>query len=160
MIGGPLASRLGMELIDLDASIVAVAQRSIPEIFEADGERGFRDLETAALRLALAAEQPSVLACGGGIVTVAENLDLLREAAVTVYLTAELTVLSARLATSPTRRPLLDGDLGDRLAALASAREPLYRQAAQVVVDVDAPIAVVVDRIIEELAVHDASLTT
>lgn len=149
-VAGPLSARLGVTLIDLDANIAGAAGRSITQIFHDEGEAGFRARETRALRAALTDERGAVVSCGGGVVTVDLNRELLR-GAVTVWLTAPLDVLRGRLARSATKRPLLGGDLGDRLSELAAEREPLYREVATFEVDVDAPIGRVVDRVVEQL---------
>ncbi len=71
-VGPRLATRLDLPFIDLDDRIEAEQGKSIADIFDADGESHFRALEREALE-ALAAEPDSVVACGGGIVTVAET---------------------------------------------------------------------------------------
>ena len=54
-VGRILAEKLGRPFVDLDEVIVRQAGRSVPEIFAADGERGFRARERDALKRALAA---------------------------------------------------------------------------------------------------------
>ena len=46
-VGRQLSERLGLTFVDLDVSIEHAAGRTIPEIFSYEGEKGFRDLETA-----------------------------------------------------------------------------------------------------------------
>ena len=76
-VGKHLANELKREFFDLDEEIVRVAGRSIPEIFEAEGEAYFRDLETRVLRENLANKKGIVLATGGGTILRDENVDLL-----------------------------------------------------------------------------------
>lgn len=64
-VGRALASRLDVPFADLDALIVEADGRTIPEIFAADGEAAFRELEAATLARALQ-EHPGVLSLGGG----------------------------------------------------------------------------------------------
>jgi shikimate kinase len=131
-----LAARLGRDAIDLDDVIVADSGRDIATIFADEGESGFRRRETAALRRLIEADDPAlVVACGGGIVLAAENRELLAGRATTVWLQASLEVLADRLATGATRRPLLDGDVGERLATLAADRSELYAAVAELRVD-------------------------
>ncbi|MEG6588982.1 shikimate kinase, partial [Paenibacillus barengoltzii] len=66
-VGSLLAAATGKTFVDLDQRIVREAGRSIPDIFAAEGEAYFRDLESAALRNTLQ-EQGIVLATGGGAV--------------------------------------------------------------------------------------------
>ncbi|MFR5795500.1 MAG: shikimate kinase [Christensenellales bacterium] len=74
-----------LPLIDLDEEIARAAGKTIPEIFAQEGEAGFRARETAALERALARED-GVIATGGGIVTRAENIRMMREKGFVVWL--------------------------------------------------------------------------
>ena len=63
-LGSRLATALGVPFLDLDAAIVQAAGRTIPEIFFADGEEAFRDLEARTLRQV---GDAGVVALGGEI---------------------------------------------------------------------------------------------
>lgn len=63
-VGTRIADRLGLELRDTDADVVAGAGREISDIFVTDGEPAFRALEEAAVATALD-EHEGVLALGG-----------------------------------------------------------------------------------------------
>ena len=76
-VGKYLAKEMGRAFFDLDEEIVRVAGRSIPEIFETDGEAAFRDIETRVLCEALANQKGILLATGGGAILRDENIDLL-----------------------------------------------------------------------------------
>ena len=134
-VGRIVADALGCPFLDLDEVIVKKAGRSIPEIFEADGESGFRRLEKQALEKTVAkyAESTVVLALGGGTVTIPGAVELLQQKTLCIYLQAPLETLEARLEGQKDGRPLAGGGLAERL----SAREPLYQKAAHVVLDTD-----------------------
>ncbi|MEN9933534.1 MAG: hypothetical protein RLZZ387_113 [Chloroflexota bacterium] len=133
-VGRLLATLLGWRLMDTDALVVREAGREIPAIFADEGEPGFRERETAALRTALD-EAPCVVATGGGIVLRAENRALLRERALVVWLDAPTEALVARLLAHDEARPLLAGeDPAGRLEGLRAARGALYGELAHVVV--------------------------
>ncbi|MBG7617411.1 MAG: shikimate kinase, partial [Chloroflexi bacterium] len=66
-IGRILADSLGKNFVELDALIEKSASKTIPQIFTADGEEGFRRLETAALKEVLKGGN-MVISCGGGVV--------------------------------------------------------------------------------------------
>ena len=134
-VGRIVADALGCPFIDLDEVIVKKAGRSIPEIFEADGESGFRRLEKQALEKTVAkyAESTVVLALGGGTVTIPGAVELLQQKTLCIYLQAPLETLEARLEGQKDGRPLAGEGLAERL----SAREPLYQKAAHVVLDTD-----------------------
>src|SRR5206468_3327770 len=101
------------------------AGRSIPEIFEQDGEAGFRALEAGVIRDA--ADGPgAVIATGGGAVLAEENRRTMRRTGVIVHVHVEEAEALSRLGRTPTGRPLLT-DPG-AWSRLASERTPLYRE--------------------------------
>jgi len=111
-----LAKLTGREVIDVDEEIVRLAGRSIPEIFAEDGEEAFRALETQALAV-VSKKSGVIIATGGGVVTRARNLPLLRQNSAIVYLRRE----TESLATDG--RPLSQSK---GTAQLAAERLPLY----------------------------------
>ena len=129
-MAGQLARLTGTPCLDLDAEIERREGRTIPEIFAADGDAGFRLCETAALR-AVCEGTPRIVATGGGIVTRQENIDLMRAHGTVVWLCRPLEdmVRDVRQDT----RPNLAGDKAERMRTLYAAREPLYRAAAHIV---------------------------
>jgi shikimate kinase len=134
-VGRLLAARLHVPFVDSDDVIEAREGRTVREIWLSDGEPAFRSLETTALRDSLDASAPSVVAAAGGVVLAEQNRSALRHAdAVVVWLTADPAVLVAR-ATMGDHRPLLDGDARATLEAMASDRDPLYREVADTTVD-------------------------
>lgn len=133
MAGRILAARLGLAFADLDREIEKAAGRSVPAIFESDGEAGFRLLECRCLRDFVRERDGFVLACGGGIILLPENRDLLKNECVTVWIDVPREELLGRLEASGGGRPLLAGGAAARKAAdLLEARLPLYRECAAV----------------------------
>lgn len=132
-VGALVADALGCPFIDLDEVIVKKAGRSIPEIFEAEGERGFRRLEKQALEKTVAkyAESTVVLSLGGGTVTIPGAVQLLQGSTLCIYLQADAETLQARLEGQTDGRPLADEHFAERL----SGREPLYRSAAHITIE-------------------------
>ena len=128
-MAGQLARLTGTPCLDLDAEIERREGRTIPEIFAADGDAGFRLCETAALR-AVCEGTPRIVATGGGIVTRPENIDLMRAHGTVNWLCRPLEdmVRDVRQDT----RPNLAGDKSERMRTLYAAREPLYRTAAHI----------------------------
>lgn len=148
-----LADRLGAAWWDADAVLEDRIGSSIAALVGSRGEAAFRDVETEVLRDTLPAFA-GVLATGGGVVLRPENRRLLRERGrPVVWLTAPADVIRRRLAADPTtaaRRPALHGgDPLDEVAAALHAREPLYREVADIVFDTATdPPAVVAERIL------------
>lgn len=135
-VGRLLAERLGRRFVDSDEAIERREGRTVREIWLTDGEPVFRELETMALRDALAADIPSVIAAAGGVVLTERNrVALAGAAADVVWLRAEPAVLGGR-ATRGDHRPLLDGDAEATLRGMAIDREDLYREVATVTVEV------------------------
>ena len=124
-----LARLTGTPCLDLDAEIERREGRTIPEIFAADGDAGFRLCETAALR-AVCEGTPRIVATGGGIVTRPENIDLMRAHGTVVWLCRPLEYMVRDVRQDT--RPNLAGDKAERMRTLYAAREPLYRAAAHI----------------------------
>lgn len=135
-VGFWLAQSEGVRFVDLDAAIEERQGRSIPEIFEADGEDRFRDMEQSELAACLTSPQPLVVSCGGGAVLRAENRALLRDRAWVCWLRATVETLGQRV-RSGENRPLLGDDPVGELAVISAARSGLYAEAAHEIVDVD-----------------------
>lgn len=138
-VGRRLAARLERDFIDADDALAQITDRTIAEIFETDGEDGFRAIEADVLEELLEHERPAVIASGGGVVLVAENRRRLREAEVTVvWLDAAPAFLASRVEERE-HRPLLAGGEPTRevLARLHAERAPLYAEVADIVVDVE-----------------------
>ncbi len=131
--GRPLAERLGYGFVDADAVIEQAAGCGIPEIFDRDGEAGFRSLESQVLS-AISQRHSLVVATGGGVVTQPENWGLLHSGIV-IWLDVVPDQLLQRLNADSTERPLLQtADPEAALNALLNERRPLYAEADLTVV--------------------------
>jgi shikimate kinase len=127
-----LAGRLGWAWVDADDLIERRAGMSIRQVFEVEGEPGFRRRESAILE-ELCGLRQHVIATGGGVVLSADNRRRLKAAGRVVWLTAGAPEIRDRLEgdrTTGERRPVLTvGGLAE-IEELLRAREPLYRGAA------------------------------
>ena len=124
-IGKLLADNLKLPFIDLDEQIEKNAGMSIPQIMEMQGEPAFRDLETAALKK-LAGEKENVVALGGGALLREENRTFAEANGKVIFLIASIDTLVARLKSDSSKRPLLAGDLRERLSSLLEKRGVHY----------------------------------
>ena len=148
--GHPLAERLGYGFVDADAVIEQAAGCSIPEIFERDGEAGFRKLESQVLS-AISQRHSLVVATGGGAVTQPENWGLLHSGIV-IWLDVIPDQLLQRLKADSTVRPLLQTtDPETALNTLLNERRPLYAEADLTVVINDETPEAVADGILQLL---------
>jgi shikimate kinase len=135
-VGKQLGRLLGVPFIDSDAEIERLAGVDIPYIFEQEGEAGFRQREREAIA-ALCQREPIVLATGGGAVLSPENRRLLHETGTVVFLHTSLSQQLQRVGKGR-GRPMLKGvDLPRRLAELREARDPLYREIADITLTTD-----------------------
>ncbi len=138
-VAARVARSAGAAVIDTDAAVVALDGRSVPEIFAADGEAAFRDLERAAVADALTVTG-AVVSLGGGAVMDEASRCALREVGEAGVPVVRLEVtwrsVSRRLRGGE-GRPLLAGDARGAWTALALARAPLYAEVATAVVDTD-----------------------
>ena len=135
-LGRQLARRLSKTFVDADAELERKLGVTIPTIFEIEGEASFRDREETALA-EIAALSNIVLATGGGVVIRTANRERLRMNGTVVYLHALPETLRERTRRSR-QRPLLNTtDPLARLAELYAARDPLYREVAESVVESD-----------------------
>lgn len=148
-VGRRVAKLLGRPFCDLDRYIEEQAGMTVAEIFAQEGEEGFR------LREARAAEEVAqrggmVVASGGGTVLSQRNVEAFhRHGAKILFLDVPVAALQERLKTDK-RRPLLQ--VPDRrrvIAELFEKRVPLYRAAADIVIDGGAPAVVVARRVAE-----------
>lgn len=136
-VGSRLASHLGLDLINTDELIECREKRSIPKIFEDEGEKYFRDIETQVLK-SLAQIRHSVISCGGGIILKSGNRNLLKKLGVVIWLEAEPGVINRRL-KKLTDRPLLnikaEAERLRKINELLKFRRKYYKMIADVTID-------------------------
>ncbi|MEY4600415.1 MAG: shikimate kinase [Actinomycetota bacterium] len=157
-VGRSVASRLGVDFVDTDDLVEARAGKSVRDIFASEGEAAFRTLESQVLAESLKSPVDVVVAAAGGTVLSESNRAALREHAdVVVWLDADVSALGER-ASRGAHRPLLDGDVEDRLMALDGERRVLYQSVADVRLDTTGKgIAEVVQEVVAALAKEHAS---
>lgn len=146
-VGWRAARLLEREFCDLDRYIEEKEGLTVSEIFAQYGEGGFREREAQAVR-EMAARPGLIIASGGGTVLREENVRILHEGGgIIIFLDAPLAALQERLKNDK-RRPLLQvPNRREVIAQLHAEREPLYRAAADVVVDAGAPPVTVARRV-------------
>lgn len=149
VVGQALAGKLGKKFIEMDSLIEQKAGKSIPEIFQQDGEIAFRELEIEVIREVSAGEN-LVIACGGGVVLNKINIDRLRKNSIIVYLTASPGVILRRTLSQGETRPLLNvKDKASEIRELLKFRKPFYERAADMKIDTSKlDIGAIVEQII------------
>jgi len=136
--GRLLAETLGWPYVDTDDEVPRRAGRPFEEIWEQDGEREFRRLETEAVAEVSARPGPAVVALGGGAVLDESNRQTIQRAGLVVWLRADPGTLFGRLGKQAVgSRPLLRQGPEDALRRISQARAPIYESIADLVFDVD-----------------------
>jgi shikimate kinase len=149
VLGRSLAQRLRLDFKDSDHEIEARTGVCVSTIFEIEGEAGFRKRESRVLA-ELSALKETVISTGGGAVLLAENRARMNSSGFVIYLNAPPQALYERLRHDKSR-PLLKGpDPLKKLEELFEARDALYRDVADLVVESGGLRAAFVLRMIEE----------
>lgn len=130
-IGALLSEKLGRKLVDTDALIVEREGRSISEMFAAEGEGYFRDLELSVSR-ELGEKEGLIIACGGGLPMRPDCITALKQSGVVFWLCRDPGETYDTMDTAG--RPLAQQGREDFLARFAQ-REPIYRNWADHVID-------------------------
>ncbi len=147
-----LAARTGKTLVEIDSIIENEAGKSIPEIFAAEGEIGFREREIQAVK-DIARLRNKIVACGGGVPLNRINIDRLKEDSVIVWLEVSPGKVQRRLRESESTRPLLkDSASPEELRRMMDFRRPFYSRAAEVKINTTRlDLGEVIERILGEL---------
>ncbi len=124
-VGKALAGLLEVPFRDSDAAIEEAANRTIPEIFERDGEPFFRSKESQVIERLLDAP-PCVLSTGGGAFMSERNRRVISAKGISVWLDADMSLLWSRVRQKDSRPLLRTADPRGTLQALYDARVPVY----------------------------------
>jgi shikimate kinase len=130
-IGQVLAQNLGYDFVDLDAAIESAEGKKIIEIFDSVGEAAFRKIETAMLQKIY--KENTVISTGGGTPCFADNMSWMKSRGLTVFLNPSIDIISDRLKTEKSQRPLIaavpDDELKNHIYKLYLQRLPHYEAA-------------------------------
>ena len=127
-VGHLAAEKLHAGFVDIDAIIERREGRPIAMIFAEQGEAAFRDMERKEMGAALANE-PAIIAAGGGWAAQPGALDTAKGRAFVVYLRTRAEKATQRAAPEGTRPVLMGEDPVVRMRQLLKEREPFYAQA-------------------------------
>jgi shikimate kinase len=150
-VGRRLAEKLGLPFVDADHEIEVAAGKSISEIFSDHGETYFREGERRVIARLMDGGS-KVLATGGGAFINEETRARIKNAAVSVWLKAELPVLMKRVMKRSDRPLLRNGDPEGVMRRLIDERYPVYSEADVTVESRDVQHAQMVTDVIRALA--------
>lgn len=131
-LGRELAKLLNCEFVDLDLFIQNRYNKSIVQIFDEEGEDGFRVIENKVLS-EISLFENVIISTGGGAPCFFNNMEIMNNAGITVYLRASAELLSKRLNGGKDKRPLIKDKSEEELFLFVDEnikkREPYYNQA-------------------------------
>ena len=132
-VGKLLAKQLGKTFIDSDEEIQRRTGVTIPHIFDVEGEAGFRMRESGVIQ-ELLKQDNIVLATGGGAIISAQNRAMMKQNGLVVYLKSSVHDLWQRTRHDHNRPLLQTENPRARLQELHDQRDPLYMEAADMVI--------------------------
>ena len=140
-VGRLLAKAMAWTFVDMDHELVADEGIPIEDIVDSRGWKYFRELEGQLLqRLSQSTKQ--VISTGGGVVTVTENIVIMRDSGKVVWLHASPNTIAARMeadkSTAGQRPPLHGNDSVVEIEEILAERLPLYDEAMNLQVETDA----------------------
>ncbi len=106
-VGKILAKKMNLQFIDLDDFIEEKEQQSISNIFKTKGEIYFRQVEAVCLQELLNLSKKCIISVGGGTPCYGNNLELIKEKAISFYLKASINTIFERLKHETSQRPLV-----------------------------------------------------
>lgn len=128
-LGAALAQHLRVDFVDVDAAIVAHAGQTVPQIFEAVGEVGFREIESFIINSLLKNAQVKIVALGGGAMISAANRAIIKESSYNIWLQSDIDVIYERIKDDANRPLLQVADPKSKLVELLAARQSFYAEA-------------------------------
>jgi len=130
-IGRKVAEILGISFVDLDKYIEERYFKTVPAIFAEEGEERFREKERISL-LEVSQFENVVVGTGGGAPCFFDNMEVMNNNGVTVYIAPDTDVLATRLLKSKTERPLIVGKSPEELISFINnallKRAPFYEK--------------------------------
>jgi shikimate kinase len=153
-VGKALKECLGKDykFIETDQIIIEMAGKSIPKIFEEDGEAKFREYEIEACKKA-ARLSKSIISCGGGVVLNENNVEILKKSCHMVLLTATPEVIYNRVMNDgKENRPLINKkDPFKEIEEVLRYREIFYKSSAEIIIGTsDRSIESIVEEILKK----------
>lgn len=131
-IGKALSKDTGLQFYDLDWYIESRMHKTVKQIFDEQGEEGFRRIEHNMLH-EVGEFENVIISCGGGTPCFFDNMDYINQQGDVVYLKASPEVLHKHLKMGKTVRPLLLNKTPEEVEAFIKAqlqeRTPFYEKA-------------------------------
>lgn len=127
-----MSDEMNLPFVDLDVEIENQEQKSIPEIFNQQGEDHFRQVESSLLKQWASSQKSFVMATGGGAPCFFKGIDVINQHGISVFLDVPLSEITKRVSKKQ-GRPLLqsndDKELSEKLKSMREKRLWFYNQA-------------------------------
>ncbi len=125
-IANELSGILGRPFVDIDLEIEKEYSRSISNIIQNDGEAAFREYESLIIAKFSTSEKRQIIALGGGALLRDQNRKVCEDSGTIIFLDVTNEIMAARILGDNTQRPLLSGELEQKINHLMSARNQHY----------------------------------
>lgn len=145
-VGKKLAELTGKEFADTDTMLTDRFGRTISDFISENGEKPFRDEESAVIGQA-AEKRGYIIATGGGAVLREENVRAMKKNGTVVFLDRDPDLL-----TATKDRPL--SSTREALEKLYEERYPIYKKAADMTVPSDRSVGEVAEDVRKELEIR------
>ena len=128
-LGKYISSMTDLCFIDLDLEIEKKLDSNVIDIFEIKGEKFFRNFETKTLKEIIESESNFILATGGGTPCFNENMSIINNSGVSIFIDVKREILHERISRND-KRPLLSGavSLDKNLSDLYKERIEYYQK--------------------------------
>lgn len=128
-LGKYISSMTDLCFIDLDLEIEKKLDSNVKDIFEIKGEKFFRKFETKTLKEIIESESDFILATGGGTPCFNENMSIINNSGVSIFIDVKREILHERISRND-KRPLLSGavSLEKKLSDLYKERIEYYQK--------------------------------
>ena len=128
-LGKYISSMTDLCFIDLDLEIEKKLDSNVKDIFEIKGEKFFRKFETKILKEIIESESNFILATGGGTPCFNENMSIINNSGVSIFIDVKREILHERISRND-KRPLLSGavSLKKKLSDLYKERIEYYQK--------------------------------
>ncbi len=146
-VGKAFAQIIDAKFYDLDDCIIESKQKSIPEIFDQDGEASFRQEESRCLASLLAISETLVIATGGGALIQKENVHLVKQNKGFIFLINICLETIVKRVSDGNDRPLITGDVEKKASKLYLERLSVYNEISDCTIDGEGTIDEVAKRI-------------
>jgi shikimate kinase len=151
-LGKILAERMGNSFICSDEYLEEKLNRTIPDIFEKDGEAYFREMEAEVIK-ELSEREELILSTGGGVVLDEKNMENLKDNGfVVVFLNRDVEIIMKDIDTED--RPLIKED-PEKLRKIFSDRKDLYNGYSDIILNNDGQVEEAVDKLINIISSVD-----